>query len=551
MIALEVELLTGRYVATCFNDRDAPEWPPHPARLFSALVATAHEHEEFTGAARSALKWLEAQGAPEIEASEAEHRTLVATYVPGNASGVVGGWEAAERKLDEAREALADSLGGAKAMKVAQAALAKAERKFSEDVAKAVQDDGKGNHETARAMLPDRRGRQPRTLPVMTPHVPRVRYSWPTAEPPVEVRRDLDELARRLVRLGHSSSLVACRVVERIQAVETTASTALLQRWTPTSGQGVSFRVPSQGQVDRLEQAFQRHRGVEPRALPAVHQVYEREGDVTAAHVSTSVFGEWIVFREVPDDSGRRVGLRLSKTEDITRAMRGALLSHAIGAIPPVLSGHDEDGRPLERPHVAYLPLADVSSQYASGSVLGVAIVLPRGIERDERRAVLRAIGRWEEDGLRLTLGRAGALKLERIVDRDPRKTLDPDWWGRRARRWGSVTPIALDRNPGDLNARDPKEAAAAARNAEEIVMRACQRVGLPEPRWVEIIRRSLFDAAPPARNYMPFPRKSSKGAAFSRVCVHIEMCFEQPVEGPVLIGAGRYFGVGFCRGRE
>ncbi|HKY36234.1 MAG TPA: type I-U CRISPR-associated protein Csb2 [Polyangiaceae bacterium] len=553
MIILDVELLVGRYVATSFNDRDAPEWPPHPARLFSALVATAYEHEELTSSARSALKWLEEQGAPEIEASEAESRIVVATYVPGNYSGVVGGWGTAEGKLEHAREALAEAeaSGDPKPLKAAQKAFANAEKKFNAELAKALVDDGKGNPEVAREMLPDRRNRQPRTIPAVTPHAPRVRYSWPTAEPSLEVKTNLEELARRLVRLGHSSSLVACRVLEGSLAAETKGAGTPLRRWRPTVGQGLSMRIVSEGQLERLEGAFEKHRGVEPRALPAVHQAYELERAEASSSPTSSVFGEWIVFREIASENSRRIGLKLSKTEDITRALRGALLSHADGDIPAVLSGHDEGGRPLERPHVAYVPLADIGSRYASGSVLGAAILLPRSLEKDERRAVLRAIGRWEENGLRLTLGRAGALTLERVVDNDPRKTLDPNWWIRPARRYGSVTPVALDRNPGNLNSNDPKEASAAARNAEEIVVRACQHVGLPEPRWVEIIRRSLFDAAPPARNYMPFPRKCSNGKGFSRVCVHVEMCFEQPVAGPVLIGAGRYFGVGLCRGRE
>lgn len=553
MITLEVEFLTGRYVATCFNERDAPEWPPHPARLFSALVATAHEHEDITTSARAALRWLEQQGAPEIEATEAEQRAAVATYVPGNYSGVVSGWEAAEGKLDGAREALAnaEAAGDSKALKAAQKTVANANKKFNEELAKAVADDRKGNAELAREMLPDRRGRQPRTMPAVTPHAARVRYSWPRAEPSLDVKGNLKDLARRVVRLGHSSSLVACRLLERVVEADTTGTIAKLQHWKPTDGQGTPIRVVSQGQLERLERAFERHRGVEPRALPAMHQTYEREGDTPRSAPANSVFGEWILFREIAVADGRRLGVKLSKTEDLTRALRGALLSHADGNIPDVLTGHDEAGRPLERPHAAYVSLADVGSPYASGSVLGVAILLPRSIERDERRSVLRAIGRWEQSGLRLTLGRAGALVLERVLDDDPRKTLDPKWWMRPARRWGSVTPVALDRNPGKLHSVDPKEASVAARNAEEIVMRACQHVGLPEPRWVEIIRRSLFDAAPAARNYMPFPAKTANGKGFSRVCVHIEMCFEEPVAGPVLIGAGRYFGVGLCRGRE
>ena len=43
MLTIEVEFLLGRYAAADFRDRERPEWPPHPARLFSALVAASHE----------------------------------------------------------------------------------------------------------------------------------------------------------------------------------------------------------------------------------------------------------------------------------------------------------------------------------------------------------------------------------------------------------------------------------------------------------------------------------------------------------------------------
>lgn len=548
MIALEVELLTGRYVATSFNDRSEPEWPPHPARLFSALVATAHEDEELIESVRPALEWLEKQGAPEIDASVAERRTLLPAYVPENSGGVVSGWANAETKLSDARSRLieAEASGDAKAIKAAQKAVATAEKKFEETLHSATLDDGKGNALDAARLLPASRSRQPRLLPAFTPHVPKVRYSWPTSEAPPEVREKLGEVSRRVVRLGHSSSFVACRVLDDVGPTQAT-----FERWRPTEKGGVSMRVVESGQLSRLEGAFARHRGVEPRVLPSVPQSYARGSETAAETPRSSVFGEWLTFREISSEETPRLGLRLSRTEDLTRALRGALLSHAEAPVPPVLSGHDENGRPSERPHVAYVPLADIGSNYSSGAVLGLAVVLPRGISSEERRAVLRAIGRWEESGTRLTLGRSGALRLERVLDADPRRTLDPAYWNRPARRWGSVTPIALDRNPGNLYSDDPREAAEAARNAEEIVKKSCERIGLPPPRWVEVLRRSLFDAAPPARSYGPFPSKSASGNATRRVCVHIEMCFEEPVAGPVLIGAGRFFGLGLCRGRE
>ena len=39
MLAFEVEYLLGRVFSGDFRDREEPEWPPHPARLFSALDA--------------------------------------------------------------------------------------------------------------------------------------------------------------------------------------------------------------------------------------------------------------------------------------------------------------------------------------------------------------------------------------------------------------------------------------------------------------------------------------------------------------------------------
>ncbi|HEU5076237.1 MAG TPA: type I-U CRISPR-associated protein Csb2, partial [Polyangiaceae bacterium] len=446
-------MLTGRYVATCFNNRSAPEWPPHPARLFSALVATAHEHEELTEPARIALQWLERQGAPHIEASAAETRSLIASYVPGNEGGVVGGWQAAEEKLDEALAELAqaEASGDAKAKKSAQRHVDKARKKFEADLGTALVDDGKGNALDAQRQLPDKRGRQARLMPALTPHVPCVRYAWPHADPSTEVVVQLKELSRRLVRLGHSSSFVSCRVLDEVATLQSPSyrSSARpgsgLQHWRPTSSSGVSMRIVDSGQLRRLESAFERHGGFEPRILPYAYQSYEIEGAEGTYTPAASAYGEWIVLREVAGESGRRLGLKLSKTEDITRALRGALLIHSEGAIPPVISGHDSSGKPLERPHVAYVPLADVGSEYSSGNVLGVAVLLPRSIDQAERRAVLRAIGRWEQAGLRLTLGRVGALELERVVDIDPRKTLDPKWWTLPARRWGSVTPVALD----------------------------------------------------------------------------------------------------------
>lgn len=556
MIAIEIELLTGRYVATEFNDRRKPEWPPHPARLFSALVATACEQEELSGNLRAALEWLEQQGDPDVLASDAKPRMAVTTYVPENTTRVLADCSRADQDLQKALQAVAEAeqSGNAKGIRRARGAADRAQRKLDEQVTKAITDDGKFNASAcahAQEMLPDHRGKQPRTLPSMTPFEPRIRYVWPEAKPDGRIHRSLSALARNMVRLGHSSSLVACRVVDSDRELNPSDG---LHTWQPTGDgsaqqftgdESVVLRTVGPGQLGRLESAYARHQGVDPRILPALHQRYGRQDRAAAAEPARSVFGEWLVLREVATEGGSRVGLRLTRTEDLTRALRSAILHHADDPPPGVLSGHSPGGRPLDRPHVAFLALGDVGWDYASGAVLGAAILMPRDVDSSDRRAILRAIGRWESQGLRLVLGRAGALQLERILDGDPRRTLQSSSWTRASDRWASVTPVALDQNPGNLSARNPVVAANAAARAEQIVARSCEHVGLPSPAWVQVMPRSLCAAAPDARRFMPYPRN---GRGFRRVCVHVELQFNEPVVGPVVLGAGRYFGLGLCR---
>ena len=72
MFALRVTYLMGRVYSAAFDDGDdkrEPEWPPHPSRLFSALVAAWGDG----GAEKSCdpgSEWLEEQAAPIIYAGE-------------------------------------------------------------------------------------------------------------------------------------------------------------------------------------------------------------------------------------------------------------------------------------------------------------------------------------------------------------------------------------------------------------------------------------------------------------------------------------------------
>lgn len=551
MLALEVRFLTGRYAATHFNDRGRAEWPPHPARVYSALVAALHDDPDHGPEERDALKWLAAAGPPRLVASQATARAQREVYVPTNDASALSGIDNQLVKLREAELAL-EAADGSKARARMQTKLAKALEAVAKSSAKSGAADGKGAPGSARAVLPAGRSRQPRHFPVSFPDEPVVHLCWAEAPPDATVRA-LDRVAARVARLGHSSSLVSMRVTS--DSGEEGERTT----WVPDERGELILRVPTEGQLRRLEEQHARHQQVEPRVLPGGFVAYDPARPSDEGAVAGSSFDDrgWISFQVAsPSLGGRRYLLDASLAQQVARALRGTLLRNGGKEWPETLSGHAPDGTPAQGAHLAFVPLADVGHEHASGSILGVALIPPRDLDAHARDVLARAIGGAEAlarqndpEGsppkLRLTLGRNGVLHLQRLRDLPALKTLQTQTWTRASRRWVSATAIALDRNPGNLGSRDAATVARAVAEAEAIVAASCTHVGLPEPAAVWVHARSLLAGAPAARRFMPFP---STPNGPRRVCVHAEVLFDEPVRGPVMLGAGRYFGLGLCR---
>lgn len=542
MLAIEVELLTGRYVATAYNTRLEGEWPPHPARLFSAMAATHFESESQPLEERALLQWLEAQGPPSICASEASHREVTTVFVPVNDAALTD-VDAEALALDEARTALeeARARGDAKATKKALSAVKKEEKRLAAAIARNVGvPKASTNPAPAAKVLPEGRVRQPRTFPSVTPVDPRVTYLWPSADLTSERREALDRLLGRLVRLGHSSSFVAARVVDG-------GATPV---WRPSKSGEVILRTVQAGQLEALGRAHELHRETEPRVMPARFESYTQLRPEEEAAIDRSSFSEeWLVLRRVGGPS-----IPMVACAGVARTLRRALMAHADEPIPEIFSGHSPSGAPSERDHLAFVPLPFVGHHRASGAILGVALVLPRDASPGERRAVYGAVDAWErahrqedEDAPRLplTLGAAGVLELERVEWGAMQSSLRPASWSQPARVWSSVTPVALDRNPGDLRSRDPEKVAMAVREAVATLKRACERVGLPAPQSVEVLPAAPWAGGAKARHYPPYPEEAERTR---RVLTHVRLEFSEQVRGPILLGAGRYVGLGLFR---
>ena len=563
MLAFEVTLLTGRYVATAYNDRNAAEWPPHPARLFSALVAVHFESLDPPEDERTALQWLEQQGAPEITAPEESARDVVTVFVPVNDTSVVASLEAENAAVEEAHAELAAAREkGGKAVSPAEKKVAKAEEKRREATRKAVSavapgKEGKEGPREAESLLPERRKKQPRTFPSVTPAdtsaEPKVVFAWPAAEPTPGVRESLDRLAGRVARLGHSSSFVSVRVT-----AEQSAPTWIPDDTGRGGGEGRVLRVVGPGQLAGLCAAYAQpsQREASGRVMPALFQRYVVPGAPAKATAPVSVFGdEWTVLRRVqgPKDkpSPRLPSVR---AVDVATTLRKALMAAYGPGAPEILSGHRASGEAANRPHLAYVPLPFVGHERADGSILGVALVFPRDATVKDKQAVHAALAAWEkhngegdDDELRVPvhMGKAGDFWLTRLEEDAVQSTLRAETWCAEARSWASATPVALDRNPGDLGSSDPKREATAYAEAEASVALSCERIGLPKPARVTVVPAAPLAGGDKARHFGAF---STGTPPVRRVLVHATLVFDAPVRGPILLGAGRYFGLGLFR---
>jgi CRISPR-associated protein Csb2 len=581
MLAISAELLTGRYTATSFNQWDVAEWPPHPARLFSALVAAWADVDEPDPIERDALLWLESQGPPALTCSDdaaTAKRAPVDVYVPVNDARALRTdlSKSYERMANaEAQTQAAAESGDDRATALAARSLEQVRSKAAADARKAASASGPESGPVARAVLavlPEHRAKQARRFPTVIPDDDLIWFSWPDAEASPEQRDILDRLCSRVGRLGHSSSLVSCRV----QTAGVPAPTLV-----PSSDGTQPLRVPQAGLLDRLDEEFEVHQGREQRTLPAATAFYRKPTARRTVAPGPLLGGDWIVLglpRRLEEPAGAAIAV--TRSLDLARAVRGALLRHGDQPSPEVLTGHrerrpGEQGSPAtDRPHLAIVPLPDVAHEHSDGVVHGVALVLPCDPTDADRAAVERALAGWTGANVReVRLGGAGGgvglhldpPRLHRatgsvvtgveasVVEVDGRATIDRRFWCRPARHWVTATPIALDRFPGDLHAAVPEVRDAAREEAVGTIVKACGLAGFPQPADVAIAFDGFLRAVPGTgrrgtrRAGRRFPVFKAGTSGQTRMTVHARIEFEAPVTGPVLLGAGRFLGYGLC----
>lgn len=499
-LILEIEYLSGVCYAGIAQESPVPDWPPQPDRIFSALVASwaaRGEREQ----ERRALEWLEVLSVPRLFASDAEPRPGVTVFVPAN-------------------------------------------------------DPSSNKQKHARNVLPALRNRQAREcgFPAARPHDPVIRLCWPGAEPDAAMLSALQALAHDTAYIGHSASLTRCRFLLDRGALEWGAAKR------PRHG-------VYQGRLEVLRQAYARfEKSADKKDRPVKGARIPPEAEAKVAR--TNLFGtgnRWLILEHVTGDMPDVRGCAL-----VAKTLRDALLSgyRQIGLedkIPEVVSGHAADGAPTRTPHLAIIPLAFAGFPYADGHVLGFALVPPANskilpspgmdntVETQVFRKVLRRLTKFDQAGRRILTLTSGegtprdlAFSIDLSLSFEPPgpQSLDPALYTRPACVFSTVTPIVLDRHLKEKGAARQEEAAVQ-------IATACDNVGLPKPELVVVDKHSAVEGAPSAYPSGNSPRWMNwrvPPSLASRQLTHAVIRFIEPIDGPVILGAGRFVGLGLSR---
>jgi CRISPR-associated protein Csb2 len=237
MLHLRIGLPGGRYYAAAADDPRQPEWPPHPSRVFSALVAAAYAGGRKPSAdERFALQWLEAAPPPDIYCPAADLRPAPDSFVPVNDPNT----------------------------------RIRAPKRQSHGV-----------------LLPNRQARQFPAAFLLDE--PEVRLRWAVEAAPATLAV-LDAVAARLTHLGTSHAFATARF-------EAAADVAAGSPWVPREGGRTFLRVPRPGRLEELDRLADSGHGTLRRPPPTCEVLVPYAQAQFEARVVPPPLHDWVALR--------------------------------------------------------------------------------------------------------------------------------------------------------------------------------------------------------------------------------------------------------------
>ncbi len=473
MFALGIELLMRRAIIGRYDSREAlgqqrePEWPPHPDRVFMALVAAWGETGE-DAAQREALEWLEKLDAPALAVPlEVSKRTPFTSYVPVN------------------------------------------------DDSSPI---GKKGPFGPMGSLPLGRNRQPRQFPAVVPDAPTFYLVW-NIDMPANLRPALEKVCELVTYLGHSASPVRVWVEEQHQEPTLIPD---------DNGATHRLRMFGGGRLAYLKNRFDA--GIRPQpSLWQGYAQPEKNADaeVVEGPFDPGIF----VLRELPGNRRYALescGIIADaiREELMRRYGRDApewISGHAADGLP------SKQFRPaylplgfVDHPHadghllgVAIAIPRDFEHTERLFALLGAHDGNnPHEIERGVPFLSLTIRNPHLENR------EIGQLHLD-LDDRQEgrrQRTLRSFTWTRPHRIWKTVTPIILP--------QFPRRGLAP----EDVVARACVDAGYPNPVAVRVSFAPLLKGVPHSRAFHVKPRQSRPPRPLTHAAIEFPMPVRGPV---------------------
>jgi CRISPR-associated protein Csb2 len=480
-LLIEVRLLDGRY-------HGLGDWPPSPFRLFAALIAGAYGGRwvaEPRHDKDAAFRWLEGLRQPEIAAPHAARSRATTIYVPNNDL---------------------DSVGG---------------------------DPGR---------IAEIRGSTKQFIPwLFEPGVPLL-YAWRFEDGAGHADR-IAALAERLHALGRGIDTAFARA-EVVAASE--AEARLLDHGGPLFvpggvGEGERLACPTRGSFLSLVErhAAETARFSTYREGRTTRTSFRKAPNARAVQVAYARPSTFLLF-ELRGTDGKFKPQPVERALVLTLAVRDRLVERLSTALPGQ-AAHvlryargDRDAPDADKAlRLRFLALPSIGHAHAGLALRRLAVEIPSGcpLRVEDVTWGLSGLDLSEIDGDTGEILRDGPL----LVPASDRSMLGR--YVATARRWRTVTPVALPvaaRTGRRGDERLQAETLAAGRLAD-----ALRHAGRDARGTVLAVRREPFHADGVTADRFAGDRFGAGRLA------HAEIVFPQPIAGPLVLGDGRFLGLG------
>lgn len=475
----------------------APEWPPSPARLFQALLAGVARGKEVPADVATALRWLERLPAPRIGVPPSRLGASLTFFVPNN------------------------------------------------DL------DAKGGDPANLASIRTSKRVQPRLIEGAAPLV----YCW-QFESGREYAEEIVRGAEQLYQLGRGVDLAWARAEilddESLDAM-LASYPGIVHQPGPSQLKGAKLLCPVPGSLDSLLVRFNAVR-LEATRSGKKRMLYFQ--NPPKPHFRTVTYGRHRALKvyrfQLAEDEAKSAPQPLHKIGPLVERIRDRAASRLREALEDleeeverVLVGrkrNGKDGGPIED-RVRIIPLPSIGHWHADHAIRRIAVEIPGG-SRLAREDI-----EWAFNDLTVPVGSGSSAHFVLAPEPDAPML---DHYVKPASRFRSVTPLALPEFAGRRRI-EPSRMREKVKGAEErleeetrarkAVLQSLRHAGVfAEVRTVHVQRE-------PYDRHGERAERFAEGTRFSKHRLwHVQIEFGRRIEGPLVLGDGRFLGLGIMR---